>query len=208
MDLLRRIKAGAAGQWRRNEFTRSNECSGTYLMTDTVTPMADVLYENDVGVNCLRSALSRGRSGLSQVPGLLKRIISEKMWMKRTDSRVPNVIEFKSFEEFVRTKPLEGLGADIPLLRRICAEDPEAMDLLDQVTQGQYGGDRRSEDFKIDIVNLEKKSNPNGNSQSAALRRLRKDRPDLHQRVLSKELTPHAAMIEAGPSDFNARSLP
>jgi hypothetical protein len=30
------------------------------------------------------------------------------------------------------------------------------------------------------------------------MRRLRKDRPDIHARVLAGELTPHAGMIEAG----------
>lgn len=29
------------------------------------------------------------------------------------------------------------------------------------------------------------------------LRRLRKDRPDLHQRVLTGELSPHGAMLQA-----------
>jgi hypothetical protein len=39
---------------------------------------------------------------------------------------------------------------------------------------------------------------PSGNSRAAFLRRLRKDRPDIHARVLAGELTPHAGMIEAG----------
>jgi hypothetical protein len=38
---------------------------------------------------------------------------------------------------------------------------------------------------------------PAGNSAAAFLRRLRKDRPDIHARVLSGELSPHAGMIEA-----------
>jgi len=39
---------------------------------------------------------------------------------------------------------------------------------------------------------------PSGNSSAAFIRRLRKDRPDIHARVLSGEITPHAGMIEAG----------
>ena len=39
---------------------------------------------------------------------------------------------------------------------------------------------------------------PVGNSRAYALRRLRKDRPDIHARVLAGELTPHAGMTEAG----------
>jgi hypothetical protein len=42
------------------------------------------------------------------------------------------------------------------------------------------------------------KGRPWGNSAAAAIRRLRKDRPDIHERVLAGEITPHAGMIEAG----------
>jgi hypothetical protein len=37
-----------------------------------------------------------------------------------------------------------------------------------------------------------------GTSKGYALRRLAKARPDLHARVVAKELSPHRAMIEAG----------
>jgi len=39
---------------------------------------------------------------------------------------------------------------------------------------------------------------PTGNSEKYAHRKLREDRPDIHQRVLDGELSPHAGMIEAG----------
>lgn len=63
-----------------------------------------------------------------------------------------------------------------------------------------HGGDRRSEawiknDNTKNDVNLEK---PTGNSVAKALRRLRKDRPDIHARVLMGELSPHGGMIDAG----------
>jgi hypothetical protein len=41
-------------------------------------------------------------------------------------------------------------------------------------------------------------SRPTGNSAAAALRRLERQRPDLLDRVLAGELSPHAAMITAG----------
>ena len=49
---------------------------------------------------------------------------------------------------------------------------------------------------------------PTGTSRAAALRRLRKDRPDLHTRVLGGELSAHAAMIEAGFRKKAARAIP
>jgi hypothetical protein len=48
---------------------------------------------------------------------------------------------------------------------------------------------------KNDINEVER---PTGTSAQYAHRRLRKDRPDIHQRVLAGELSPHAGMIEGG----------
>ncbi len=62
------------------------------------------------------------------------------------------------------------------------------MDLIDQVTVAPHGGDHS----KNNNVNLAS-DKPVGNERQYALRRLRKDRPDLHERVLAGELSPHAA---------------
>ncbi len=69
------------------------------------------------------------------------------------------------------------------------------LDLIDQARQRKHGGDHMS---KFDNVQLAIEQAPTGNRTDAALRRLRKDRPDLPQRVINKELSAHAAMIEAG----------
>lgn len=45
---------------------------------------------------------------------------------------------------------------------------------------------------------------PTGTSREAGLRRLRKDRPDLHAEVLAGALSTHAAMVKAG---FRRRAL-
>ena len=39
---------------------------------------------------------------------------------------------------------------------------------------------------------------PDGNTRSYALPRLRSEAPELHARVLNGDLSPHAAMLEAG----------
>lgn len=72
------------------------------------------------------------------------------------------------------------------------------MDLIDKATQGKHGGDRKSGAVKSDIVTLE--SSDRGNERQYAFRKLRKDRPDLHQRVLAKEISANAHNIlgEAG----------
>ncbi len=58
---------------------------------------------------------------------------------------------------------------------------PGALDAIDRATQRGQGGDHTSQESKVNNVNLAEA--PKGNSNTYALRRLRKDRPDLHERA-------------------------
>jgi hypothetical protein len=146
-------------------------------------------------VDSLRHSLRDGKSGLSYVPLLVKRVIQEGMWRDFVVERTGERVTYTRFIDFVTTKPLEGLGADLKLLRRICADHVDVLLLITQVVKGKHGGDRKSEAVKSDNVRLD---DGYGNDRSYALRRLHKDRPDLLQKVIDRELTPHGAMIEAG----------
>jgi len=77
---------------------------------------------------------------------------------------------------------------------RVCRDTPHALDAVDRALQdGQRPGAR------ADLVdNVNEVHRPDGNATSAALRRLRKDRPDLHALVLEEQLSAHAAMVQAG----------
>jgi hypothetical protein len=92
----------------------------------------------------------------------------------------------------VSTPPLEGLGADMSLIKRICSDDPEAVNLLDEAI-GSHQGERT--DLHNNVIKVE--SAPVGNTARQAIRKLRDKRPDLHARVIARELSPHAAMVEA-----------
>jgi hypothetical protein len=56
--------------------------------------------------------------------------------------------------------------------------------------------------------NVHASERPSGNSRAAFLRRLRKNRPDIHARILAGELSPYAGMIEAGFRKRQPRSTP
>jgi hypothetical protein len=72
------------------------------------------------------------------------------------------------------------------------AKDTEIVDLLDQAMKGKQGQ-------RNDILyNIQEVRAPTGTSKDATLRRLRKDRPDLHQQVIAGELSANAAALEAG----------
>ena len=99
------------------------------------------------------------------------------------------VATFDTFEAFVTTHVPEGLGTDLRTLKNLCRDHAEALAAIDKET-------RREPDIHIDGVN-NVNARPQGNSRDRALRRLRKDRPDLLQQVIAKELTAHSAMVKA-----------
>jgi len=147
---------------------------------------------NGLIVHGLSQALSEGKSGLSDVPKLMERVLKEGMWRDFVVDATRERVTYERFIDFVTTKPLEGLGADLKLIKRICADRADLLDLIDREVRGRQGE-------RTDLVdNVNEVSRPTGNGRSNALRRLRKDRPDLHKKVINRELSPHAAMIKAG----------
>lgn len=156
-------------------------------------------------VEALGSALREGEHGLKHGPTLLVRVLREESWRSFVTQRGERV-DHERFEQFVTTLPLKGLGASMTLIRKMLesiedvGERAVAQDLLDAALKRGHGGDRRSElsEFKLDNIKLESLAAPTGTSREAGLRRLRKDRPDLHAEVLAGHLTAHAAMVQAG----------
>lgn len=148
---------------------------------------------NDQIVNALASSIRKGATGLHNVPALLKQIIREDMWRDRVVESTGERATFKYFDKFVEADPPNGLGEHIDTLKRLCADDNEARDLLDQVTQKPDGRPGKTFDNVQGLSDA-----PTGNSAERALRKLRSDAPELHARVLAGKLSPHAAMVEAG----------
>ena len=158
---------------------------------------------NAVLIEALGSSLRYGGSALEDVPALLKRVLTEEAWREFVTQRGEHV-EHGRFAEFVTTPPLRGIGATVDLVRRIVADDEEALDLLDQALEdGEKQGER------TDLVNnVNEVKRPQGNSGARALRKLRRDAPELHAEVLAGNLSRHAAMVRAGfrPKTFTVRA--
>jgi hypothetical protein len=156
----------------------------------------EIVASNNM-IDDLRSAITDSTAGLFDVPLLIKQVIENEVWRERFVLQTKEKTYFTSFEEFVKSSPPEGLGTTIGQLQRLCADNLAVIDLLDRArSKSQRGGDRRSDNFKCNNVTFEKRKS--GNSAIYSLRRLRKERPDLHKKVLSKEISINQAMIEAG----------
>lgn len=152
------------------------------------------LLERDTVINALQRSLSNASFGLSNFPDLLKAILREDAWEERQLHQNGEIVPFRSFAEFVQAPLIRGLGSSVDQIKRLCSDDPEAIDLIDRAMQ-QKRGKRAKVDIRNNITN---KTSGLGTSAEGAIRRLRKDRPDLHQQVLEKKLSPHAAMLAAG----------
>lgn len=161
--------------------------------------MPDQLRINDDIVDTLRRGIFYGGGSLKNVPTLIKRVLSEGMWRERIAVKTGERVTFDRFEQFVTEQPIRGLGASMDVVRNIIRDDVEAVDLLDQAVQNPHG--KHTPD--VDNVNITER--PEGNSADYALRKLRKDAPELHARVIAGELSPHGAMVEAG---FRKRPTP
>lgn len=138
-------------------------------------------------IDALGTSLSYGGQALDAVPDLLGQVLKEESW-REFETRLGEHVEHQRFTDFVTERPLAGLGASVDLLRRLVADDPKLADKLEKAIAIEQGQHRVNDNVR----------NRQGNAREQALRRLRKSRPDLHAKVLAKELTPHRAMVEAG----------
>lgn len=161
--------------------------------------MTDQLRRNANLVEMLGGALRDGDHALGAAPSLLRQILEEESWREFVTQRGEHV-QHARFADFVTTQPLAGLGSTLDLIRRVVGGDVEAVDLLDRALQNPVGHPATSNNIKDKA--------PTGTSKEAALRKLRKDRPDLHADVLAGRLTAHKAMVQAGfrPRTFTVRA--
>jgi hypothetical protein len=155
------------------------------------------------GVNhALQMSLVDGKSGLDAVPKLLTRIIRDELWRSFYCEPVLAEVEHNSFEHYVTDCLPTGLGTTIQMLKNMCRDDTEALDAIDRATQRKPGNESGANQYVKDeggiFNNIQDSRAPTGTSRDAALRRLRKDRADLHEKVLRGEISAHAAMLDAG----------
>lgn len=140
-----------------------------------------------------------------EIPNLIKRIISKRMWKQHQFERTGKIYQFESFGEFVETEPPGGLGSTLAQINYICRDDKEALDMIDQVVKNPDG---RPKTVYI-VHSLEKRKThhnirPAGNSIQRGLRLLRERAENdnkiakIRDRVLAGEITVNAGLIEAG----------
>lgn len=139
-------------------------------------------------VRLAESALRHGTEGLDSLPDMIRVLLEKEAW-REFELPSGETVSYARFADFIAAGPPRGLGTTPDLLRNIAGNDNGFRNLLDAALQNPIGANQHSHN----VTTL-----PTGNSKEKALRRLRKDRPDLLERVEVGELSPHGAMVEAG----------
>jgi len=150
-------------------------------------------------VSSLQHSLAEGAHGIDCVPKLIVRVIAENLWREFYCEPMQSEVRHESFERYVTDNLPTGLGTTIRFLKNLCRDDTEAIKAIDQAIQKKPGGGKNQHTMqKCFVDNIHEAERPTGTSRDAAIRRLRKDRPDLLEKVIAGQLSAHAAALEAG----------
>jgi hypothetical protein len=192
----------------------------------TVEPFTDVgtLANNFMFVNGLRSALSKTETNVSAVVKSFRVVIGGKCWRHWID---PNGKEVEwnaaDFRDFVESPWPVGCGVSISLVIKIL-QGTDVLDAFLDAIRGERGGvnnpagtNQHTREVNRDTITVDHPSTiplppdaprprvrdyareaPTGTSVSYTMRRLERQAPDLHSKVIAGDMSPYAAAVQAG----------
>lgn len=178
-----------------------------------ITSKPDVdrrLILNDSIVSSLQRLVRSGRHEMENLPEYIKILVREDAWRERYSEVLGRMVTFSRFADFVAADIPDGLGTDIETVKKLIRDDNDARNAIDRAMANKVG----SNQYTVPDNNIHRqgrRESPTGTSAYAAIRRLRKHALDpetgeilderihgLYERVLSGEISPNAAAIEAG----------
>jgi adenine-specific DNA methylase len=133
----------------------------------------------------LRDAIRQGMAHRELATRALVALVPDEGWQHY---QLPDTDQTQRHDTFAAF--LDAIDTDFATLNRLCRDDVAALDAFDRATRRTAGRPKKG-----DIVTHKA---ARGNTKEYALARLRRERPDLHTRVLDGELSPHRAMVAAG----------
>lgn len=141
-----------------------------------------------------QQCLAGGKGSMETLPTIIKRIIRDGVWKELEDK---DEKPFSSFYDFVEYKLWWGLETQYSRLVEFCKDDAECYRLLlEHMPEAaeQRRPTKQEAEHKPDNIRL----NQYGTSASHALKRLKRDNPELASKVIQGELSANAAAILAG----------
>jgi len=157
----------------------------------------------------VKAALTAAQNSRDELVLPLDAVFQSGAWREFV---LPNgeVVRHERLVDFIRTPQNRGLEVDPEVLYALLEKSDyvqSAAALRKAIREAAppiagHGGPRTKE--QVDGINLTDGSG-GGTSAEYILRRLKRDRPELAQKVIDGELTPHAAAVEAGIQRRTAR---
>lgn len=151
------------------------------------------------------SSTSSGADVMSALPGLVRQLLDDEAWREFT---IPGgqVIRHKSFGAFAQAEPPKGLGGRKNQLIALCGTDEEMAArvrslLLEEVPKaGRHGNGPGRGHHEKRVYDTNSFPSPTARPDSAehVIARLKRDDPELAEKVVRGEVTPNAAAHEKG----------
>lgn len=149
---------------------------------------------------------------LSDFPGLLKRVIEERVWERRIHHG--REIILPNLRALITEKPIRGWGQDVEKVRALLHKhDPEIEELFREHLKGSPGAPlgntnaardkepKQSGDNVTKLNGAKERSDGQrvtGNSRAYSIDRVTREAPQFAEAVMKGEMSPNAALVAAG----------
>ena len=142
-------------------------------------------------------ALRYGTSSLLEAfPGLIRKIIETEAWRER-EVRPRLVVKLDCFMDLIVRQPPDGWGENPSKIEKVLSDDPDVLALWRESTK-RKPGPKGDDNYHDNIMVIDPDKAQQGTSKSYTLSRLKREAPELYERVCNRELSANAAAIEAG----------
>jgi len=162
------------------------------------------LNEIELGQLCQSTieSLYEATGGMKQFPGLLKKIIETKAWLRRISSG--KVVELTSLRELITAKPVRGWGEDIKTVEAVIRNDPECLAMFREAMHDQ--GNRSDLCNNVTQVGGGKGT---GNSRAYSIARVQSQcDAKTVAAVMAGKMSANGALVKAGLRDVRQIYLP
>jgi hypothetical protein len=138
---------------------------------------------------------TRVDGSLARFPSMLKRVIRERMWERRSHNG--HVFELKNLRELITEMPIRGWGQDPAKIEAVIKDDAEALEMFREAMK-RDDHDRGNQHTGGKGNNVIGGTSKQGNSRAYSIARVRREAPEFIDDVLAGKISPHAALVKAG----------
>lgn len=140
-------------------------------------------------VQSLWTSVNEGGAALKDVPLAVKNVLISEAWREREWNG--RKIEHKTFRAFIETPPIEGCGWPLEKVEKLIKDDAETLAMWRDAVTPPVGTNQHHD-------NIMTQKAEQGTSKSYTVSRLKREAPELFQKVARGELSANAAAIKAG----------